>query len=322
MSEILSQSEIDLLINAVSTGQPAPPEIYPEGQQAAVKKYDFRKPNKFTKDQLRTMYLINENLSRILSNFLSGYLRSSVDIRIAAVEQSTYEEFLLSISSPVLLTVFQMMPLNGSAVMEFGNNFTTPAIDLLFGGLGTRNSIPKELTEIEMRVLKHLLEKVLENMATAWADVFRFQPVIESMETTPQFIQIISPNETVAIITFTAEIASNQSIIYLCFPWATLKDAIPSLTAQNWFATQKYLENTKTRDIENSLKNVELNLSACCGETELTVKEFLQLEIGDVILLNTVVGEDMQLLVEGNPKYKIQPGLIGNKLAAVVTGKI
>lgn len=322
MNENLSQSEIDLLIKAISMGQAALPDPGKEELQIAARKYDFRKPNKFTKDQLRTLFMINENLSRILANFMSGYLRSSVEIKIASVEQSTYEEFLLSIISPVLLTVFQMAPLSGNAVLEVSNNFTSPVIDLLFGGIGRKNSQPKELTEIELRVLKNLNEKILENMAIAWSDVFHFDPIIESMETNPQFIQIISPNETVAIITFTADIADNQSIIYLCFPWATLKDAIPNLTAQNWFATQKYLDTTKTKDIESSLEKVSLNLSARCGETELTIKEFLQLEEGDVILLNTIIGEDMELLVEGDPKYKIQPGLIGNKLAAMITGKI
>ena len=322
MSEILSQSEIDNLINAISTGKNELPLQIKEDLQIAAKNYNFRKPNKFTKDQLRTLFMINENLSRILANFLSGYLRSSVDIKIASVEQSTYEEFLLSMISPVLLTIFQMSPLNGSAVMEFSSNFIAPVIDLLFGGNGRKNNRARELTEIELRVMKNLNQKILDNMAIAWLDVFHFQPVIESMETNPQFSQIISPNETVAIITLTADVADNQSIIYLCFPWETLKEAIPNLTAQNWFATQRYLDISKTKDIENNLAKVSLNISACCGETELTIKEFMQLEEGDVILLNKIVGDDMELLVEGSPQYKIQPGIIGNKRATLITGQI
>jgi len=322
MSEVLSQSEIDNLISAIATGQGEMPLQAKEELQIAAKNYNFRKPNKFTKDQLRTIFMINENLSRILANFLSGYLRSSVEIKIASVEQATYEEFLLSMISPVLLTIFQMSPLNGNAVMEFSSNFISPVIDLLLGGNGRKNSQPKELTEIELRILKNLNQKILENMAIAWLDVFHFEPIIESLETNTQFSQIISPNETVAIVTFTAEVADNQSIIYLCFPWETLKEVIPNLTAQNWFATQKYLDISKTKDIENNLEGVSLNLSACCGETELTIKEILHLEEGDVILLNKIVGDDMELLVEGIPKYKIQPGIIANKLATVITGKI
>lgn len=322
MSDVLSQNEIDKLISAIASGQedlsfPAKEEL-----QMAAKNYNFRKPNKFTKDQLRTMFMINENLSRILANFLSGYLRSRVNVSIVSVEQSTYEEFLLSMISPVLITIFQMPPLNGSAVMEFNSNFYAPVIDLLFGGSGRKSNEQRELTEIELRVMRNMNQKILENMAIAWRDVYRFEPTVGSMETNPQFSQIISPNETVAIITFTADVADNQSIIYLCYPWETLKEVIPNLTAQNWFATQKYQDESNTKDILSSLNKVFLNVSASCGHTDLTIREFLQLEEGDVILLNSIVGDDMELLVEGSPKYKMQPGIIGNKLAALITGRI
>lgn len=318
MSDILSQTEIDSLINALSKGQPLGRNK--DELQVDTKQYNFRKPNKFTKDQLQTLYMINEKFSRFLANFLSGYLRSSVDIKIASVEQATYEEFLLSIISPSMLTVFKMSPLNGSAMMQSDSNFTFPVIDLMFGGTGKRNIQPKEFTEIELRVLKRLSQKILENMAIAWSDVFSFRPMIESMETNPQLSQIVSPNETVAIVTFTAVVADNHSIVCLCFPWETLREAIPNLTAQKWFASRKYLDSSQSKDIENNLEKVFLNISACCGETELTIKELLHLEVGDVILLNTVVGEDMDLLIEDCPKFKVQPGIIGNKLATVVTG--
>lgn len=321
MNEVLSQSEIDNLISAIAKGQGELPLQDQEELQFAAKKYNFRKPNKFTKDQLRTLYMINDNLSRILSNYLSGYLRSRVNINIASVEQSTYEEFLLSMISPILITIFQMPPLTGSAVMEFGSNFTMPIIDLLFGGTGKKNNQIRDLTEIELRVLRIIIQKILENMSLAWLDVFQFETVISSMETNPQFSQIISPNETVAIITFTTEVSENQSNIYLCFPWETLKEVIPNLTAQNWFATQKYQEDS-TKDIVNNLEKVFLNLSACCGQADLTIKEILQLEEGDVIILDSIVGDDMELLVEGSPHYKIQPGVIGNKMAAMIADRI
>ena len=322
MSEVLSQTEIDKLISAIANGQEELSLPAKEELQMVAKNYNFRKPNKFTKDQLRTLFMINENLSRILANFLSGYLRSRVNISIVSVEQSTYEEFLLSMVSPVLITIFQMPPLNGSAVMEFNSNFYSPVIDLLFGGNGKKSNEHRELTEIELRVMKNLNQKILENMAIAWLDVLHFEPVVGSMETNPQFSQIISPNETVAIITFTTEVAENQSIIYLCFPWETLKEVIPNLTAQNWFATQKYQDESNAKNILNNLSKVFLNISASCGHTDLTIREFLQLEEGDVILLNSIVGDDMELLVEGSPQYKIQPGVIGNKLATLITGRI
>jgi len=321
MDETLSQSEIDALINHLNSEDHVP-EIIKEEPQNVAKNYNFRRPNKFTKDQLRTLFMINENFSRIISNFLSGYLRSTINIKIASVEQVTYEEFLVSIFSPTLLTIFQMPPLVGSAVLETSHNFTSPAIDLMFGGSGKATQKVKEITEIELRVLKKLIEKLLENMALAWWDVFKFTITIDAMESNPQYNQIISPNETVAIITFTAEIANNQSIINLCLPYATLKEAIPNLTAQNWFATQQCSDVSQAKDVEDRLGKVVLGLTACCGETQLTIQEFLQLEEGDVVLLDTIVGEDMELLIEGHPKFSFQPGIIGDQLAAMITGKL
>ena len=318
----LSQSEIDALINHLNSDDNSVPELIKEEPEIAAKIYNFRRPNKFTKDQLRTLFMINENFSRIISNYLSGYLRSTINIKIASVEQITYEEFLVSIFSPTLLTIFQMEPLVGSAVLETSHNFTSPAIDLMFGGAGRNRNKVKELTEIELRVLRKLIEKFLENMALAWLDVFKFKILIDSMESNPQYNQIISPNETVAIITFTADIANNQSILNLCLPYATLKEVIPNLTAQNWFAAQQSTDASQAKDVENRLGNVALDITACCGETQLTIQEFLQLEEGDVVLLDTIVGEDMELLIEGHPKFSFQPGIIGDQLAAMITGKL
>ncbi|MEA4924142.1 MAG: flagellar motor switch protein FliM [Syntrophomonadaceae bacterium] len=321
MDETLSQSEIDALINHLHNEESVS-ELIKDDKQSVAKKYNFRRPNKFTKDQLRTLYMINENFSRIISNYLSGYLRSSINIKIASVEQVTYEEFLVSIFSPTLLTVFQMPPLEGSAVLETSHNFTSPAVDLLFGGSGKSTNKVRELTEIEVRVLKKLIKNLLDNMALAWSDVFKFNITIESTESNPQYNQIISPNETVAIITFTAEIGKTQSIINICLPHATLKEAIPNLTAQNWFASQQGGDISQVRTVENRLGKVSLDLTACCGETQLTIHEFLQLEEGDVVLLDTVVGGDMQLLIEDQPKFSFQPGVVGEQLAAMITGKI
>jgi len=322
MDEALSQSEIDALINHLNSDDSSAPELIKEEPQVAAKQYNFRRPNKFTKDQLRTLFMINENFSRIISNYLSGYLRSTINIKIASVEQVTYEEFLVSIFSPTLLTIFQMEPLVGSAVLETSHNFTSPAIDLMFGGAGRSTSKVKELTEIELRVIRKLIEKLLENMVLAWLDVFKFKIVVDSMESNPQYNQIISPNETVAIITFTAEIANNQSIINLCLPHATLKEAIPNLTAQNWFAAQQSNDVSQAKDVENRLGKVALDITASCGETQLSIQEFLQLEEGDVVLLDTIVGQDMELLIEGHPKYSFQPGIIGDQLAAMITGEL
>ncbi|MGI6452797.1 MAG: flagellar motor switch protein FliM [Syntrophomonadaceae bacterium] len=321
MKEVLSQSEIDRLINNINQGE----KLWGQVEvQSAAKKYNFRLPNKFTKDQLRTLHMIHDNFSRILSNFLSGYLRSSIHLKVVSVEQLTYEDFLVSIPSPTLLTIFKMSPLNGNALLEFNLNFVFPIIDLLFGGAGSRMNRIRELSEIELRVLRKLNERVLESLSYAWAGVIQIKPEIDSLETNPQFNQIIAPNEIVAIITFSAQIAGNHSTINLCLPFVTLGSVIANLTAQNWFSGQQDKEAANNKDaiIQNRIAQVPLDLYACCGECSLTVREFLQLRPGDVVILDKLVNENMELFVGKHHKFQVQPGVVNNKLAVQITARV
>ncbi|SMB82236.1 flagellar motor switch protein FliM [Desulfonispora thiosulfatigenes DSM 11270] len=323
MSTVLSQDEIDLLLGAIDSGELNATEVNEE--KLEVKAYDFRRPNKFTNDHMRTLRMIHENFARIVSNFLSGYLRTNVTINIASVDQITYEEFLVSIPSPTLLTNFNLSPLNGNAIFECNSNFTFPIIDSLFGGQGKKFGESRELTDIELSVLKKLNQKILDNLTTAWGDVFQFTSQIDSMETNPQLNQIISPNEIVALITFVTEIRGEHGIINLCFPFLTLEDVIANLSAQFWFSSQDSKKNAESKskdEIAHRILNAPLDLTALCGETNISIRDFLQLSIGDVIPLDNKVHGDMHILVEGILKYKGQPGLLGDKLAIQVTEKV
>lgn len=286
-------------------------------------RYDFRRPNKFSKDQLRTLLIVNENFAKTASSFLSGYLRSSAEIKVASVEQSTYQEFMATVTPPALLTMFQMSPLTGSVVLVLGNNFTAPALDLLFGGTGRRSNLAKPLTEIETRVLRKLVERLLYEMAAAWSRFYEFTPVIDTMESNAQFYKKASSmNEIVAVITLATSLADNQSLIHLCLPHATMKEAMINMTVQDLLSTQPSSGEPRNDYVVDCLARVEVNLAARCGQASLSVQEFLQLEEGDVVLINTVVGDDMELLVEGHPKFKVQPGNAGNQVAVMITDKI
>lgn len=323
MSSVLSQDEIDLLLGAIDSGDLEETEIKEEKLQ--IKTYDFRRPNKFTNDHMRTLHMIHENFARIISNYLSGYLRTSLNIEIASVDQITYEEFLVSISSPTLLTNFSMAPLDGSAIFECNSNFTFPIIDSLFGGEGKKFGDVREITDIERSVLKKLNQKILDNLASAWSGVFEFDAQIENMETNPQLNQIISPNEIVALVTFVTEIKGEKGIINLCFPFLTLEDVIDNLSAQFWFSSQdsKKVHEDKSKDeITHRILNASLDFTALCGETNISIRDFLQLGVGDVIPLDNKVDEDLHLLVEGILKYKGQPGLVGENIAVQVTEKL
>ncbi len=322
MDEVLSQSEIDLLLNAVSTGEIDAEKIKSESTQEKVRRYDFRRPNKFSKDQLRTLHMLHDNFARLLSNFLSGYLRTSVQVKIASVDQLTYEDFIMSVPSPTLMTIFSMEPLNGTAIFETNPAFFLPTIDLLFGGSGTmlEEKVGEELTEIELTVLERLNFKILENLKLAWADIFEFSPKIESVETNPQFNQIISPNETVALVTLTSAVAGTTGYVNLCLPYITLEAIISKLTTHYWFSSTEHRKNENLDKLINRyISKVPVEITALCGETNITVRDFLQLQRGDCLVLDKTISSDIDILVEGRLKMKAQPGLKGANIAAQVT---
>ncbi|MDK2820400.1 MAG: flagellar motor switch protein FliM [Clostridia bacterium] len=321
MPEVLSQSEIDSLLQALDSGM-LPTNNNEEEISSKVKKYDFRRPNKFSKEQLGTLYMIHENYGRLIGNFLSAYLRANIQIKIVSVEQMTYEDFIYSLPSPTLMNIFTMEPLKGSAVLEANMNFVFPIIDLLFGGKGEMVEDIRELTEIELHVLRRLNTRILENLVQAWSDIKKLTAVkLESMETNPQFAQAISLNETVAVITLSTKVGNNEGLLNLCLPFVLLEPVISKLSTSQWFAiaTDRKKELDFRKMVEAVLTGVPVELAAYCGRTKLTVREFIDLQVGDVITLDRKLGEDMELYVDGHPKFKVQAGVVGKKAAVQVT---
>lgn len=321
MKEVLTQEEIDLLLSALETGKLKTEDLK---HPLEAKPYDFRRPNKFSKDQLRTLYMIHENYARVLSNFLSAYVRGSVQLRIATVDQVTYEDFLVALATPLLMVVFTPAPLKGNAVLTLDAGLIFPLFDLLFGGTGQAPLKVRGFTDIEIGVLRRVANKILEQLAFAWGDIFQFCPAVEALETNPQLSQVISPGEIVAVITFTAEVGKGKGLLSLCFPFLTLQEVLEKLTAHYWFSGQEEgVEEAARRLLVGNLNQVPVNLVAICGEATLTVRDFLALQPGDVVTLESRVGEDfVKLCVEDQPKFRAQPGLVGTRLALQITRRV
>lgn len=321
MKDVLSQTEIDSLVSALNTG-----EIEAEESQMMleeeeeVKKYDFRKPSKFSKEQIRTLRIIHENFARTLGNFLSAYLRTVVQIKVESVSQVSYGEFINSLPIPTLMAVLNLSPQLGTAVLETNLQLVFPMIDLLCGGEGRIPKDLRELTEIERTVMKRVYVKMLDSLGYAWQDIYKLEPVIESLETNPQYNQTLASNETVALVTLSSQVGDTQGFINICLPFITLEPAIPHLSAQHWFrnVNQKEGEN-KVSQIKKRMENVEVNLTAVIGETSVSVEDFLGIQVGDVLPLETKVGEKLKLYAENSLKFKVQPGISGRKMAVQIT---
>jgi flagellar motor switch protein FliM len=319
VKEVLSQSEIDSLISALGSGKIEDEEKSADGSEH--QSYDFRRPSKFSKEQIRTLQIIHENYARILGNFLSAYLRVPVQIQLVSVSQVTYEEFIFSLPVPTLVTVFNMSAEMGKAMLETNPSFVFPLIDLVFGGEGKQLEKTRELTDIELTVMQQINNKLLQNLSYVWEDIALLEPRVENMDTNPHFNQMFASTETVALLSFSVQIKENQGLINLCFPFITLEKIMPKLTAQFWFkgsnqGAARYNENV----IIKQLEKVNVELSAVLGRTTITLDDFLHFKEGDIIPLFRQQGEDLDIYVEGELIFKGQPGAQGQNLAIQITG--
>lgn len=318
---ILSQSEIDSLISAISTGEVEEEAETPSAQSSEFKAYDFRRPTKFTKEQIRTLKVIHDNYARMLGNFLTAYLRVPVKIEVTSVSQVTYEEFVSSIQIPTVITVFNMAPDMGIALMETNPACAFALIDLNFGGDG--KSVPKnrELTEIELEVMRHLNGKMLENLSYVWKGIASLSPQIEGLDTNPHFNQVIASSETIALVAFNIQVQENKSMINFCFPYITLEKVISNLTAQHWFNEyQKTSTRPSPEGMEGCLAQAEVHVKALLGSTTITMEDFFQLQEGDVLQLNRKEGDPLDLFVEDQLIFRGHPGIVeGQNLAVQLT---
>lgn len=319
MAEVLSQSEIDALLSALSSGELTPEELPKDEEKQKVKPYDFRRPQKFSKDHIRTLELIHDNYARIISNYLTAQVRNNVKVRIESVQQITYEEFIHSVSNPTILTVFKMPPLSGSILFETNPQFVFEIVDVLLGGNGMGKYKLREFTDIDKNIIKHVNNGLISNLKLAWEDVLEVQPEIEGIETNPALNQTLAPNEPVALITFSVDMGSSNTFINICIPYLSIEKVLDKLVVQYWFQenNENLLKESKEK-LRERLNFIDVNLSAILGDTSITVDEFLKLSVGDVIPLNVKSSEPVKLEIENEPYFYAKPGVIGKNMGVQI----
>ncbi len=320
MQEILSQNEIDSLLEALTSGKIDVEEIKQTTTPTASKPYDFRRPNKFSKEHLRSLEMVHQNFARLLSSFLSGFMRSSINIEVASVGQMIYEEFMRSIPSPTVLTIFQCRPLEGAVIMETNSQVVFPLIDLMFGGPGSATDKTRELTDIEMTVVRKLYERVLENLASAWHDLYEIEPEIQSIETNPRMQQLYSPNEVMALVTFSVSIEEEpRGLMNLCIPFIVLESVISKLSVRQQFLRQSGGgKEDDIRWIKHWLGLSNVSMEVILGEAEITVRDFLLLQVNDVLTLSRRLDHDLEVYVEKELKFGVQAGRTQKNVAVQV----
>jgi len=320
MTEILSQDEIDALLTAISTGEVDTTDYSAAKEQKKVKIYDFRRPDKFSKDHIRTLQMMHETFARLTTTALSAQLRALVSVHVASVDQLTYEEFIRSIPNPTTLAVINMDPLKGSAVLEIDPSITFTIIDKLFGGMGEPTKISRELTDIELSVMEGITVRILGNLREAWSNVIDLRPRLGNIETNPQFAQIVPPNDMVVLITLETKVGEVEGMTNLCIPYISIEPVITKLSAQYMYSSiRKGATDENLAVIQSRLETVTLPIVAEVGEATILVQEILRLQVGDCIKLpDTKIGDDMIVKIGGRKKFKCRPGVVSNRLAVKI----
>ena len=324
MNEVLSQDEIDQLLMAISSGDTEAEDFKPVSETRKIKIYDFKRPDKFSKEQIRTVSIKHETFARLTTTSLSAQLRSMVHVHVASVDQLTYEEFIRSIPTPTTLAVINMDPLKGNAILEIDPAITFSMIDRLFGGTGQGNKVSRDLTDIEQSVMEGIIVRILANMREAWTQVIDLRPRLGQIETNPQFAQIVPPSEMVVLVTLETKVGDEEGMMNFCIPYITIEPIISKLSSQFWFSSVRRSSTTQYLGVlKEKLSSVDMDVVAEIGSINLPIRDVLNLRCGDIVRLSNVRVDDPLTLSVGNKKkFYCQPGVIGKKMAVQVIGKI
>lgn len=319
MGEVLSQDEIDNLLKALSTGELDADEMK-NTDERQVKDYDFARPAKFSKEHLRTLEIIFEHFGRLLATNLPAYLRKSVSVDVVNSEVVIYSEFSNALSNPVLLGVVGMDPLMGNVIMEMASNLGFAIVDRLLGGVGNSLEKERDFSEIELSILERVFTICVNLLHEPWENVVEITPRLNRIETNSQFAQIISPSETIAIVTINLKIGDVEGLMNICLPYTTLEPVMDKLNTKYWFSTMKEKDsNSYEAAIEIIIDNALIPMKAVLGTSKINVQDFVNLQLGDIIRLDRKVDDELEVYVGNIKKFKALPGYSDNKYAVRVT---
>lgn len=322
MGEVLSQNEIDSLLAALSTGELDVDEMQDKSERQ-VKNYDFKRPAKFSKEHLRTLEIIYEHYGRLLATNLPIYLRKNVQVSVASSETVTFSEFTNALSNPVILGIINFQPLGGNIILDLAANLGFTMIDRMLGGKGVPLEKNRDFSEIEMTIIEKLLVISLQLMREPWRNVLDISPVLERIETNPQFAQVIAPSEMIAIVTLNMKIGDVEGFMNVCLPYFTLESIMDRLNTKYWFSTMKEDSGENYQEyIESLIKRVDIPLKVIMGQSIISVNDFSTLQMGDIIKLNTGVDDELDVYVGNIKKFRAVPGTEKDKYAVRVTSVI
>lgn len=327
VDQVLSQQEIDALLNAMSSGTLDEQKIEEEAQEAAkVKTYDFRRPTRLTKEYINTLHMVFDDFAKLSGTLLASQLRTSVNLKVAAIEQVSYDEFIHSIARRTLIGLFHSDPMKGSQMIEINPQLCNFLIELLCGGqeIGSDEAnakrdieIRENFTDIELSILEEVVTDLMGVYQQVWKDIVEFTPVLDTIDTNPQLLQTMSPNEPVVLVTFTVDLLDRSTFINLCIPYIFFEGILDKLSIRNWFDSSKDNDEDDSAELKRNLNGVEMTIEAILGGAKMDLADFLNLEIGDVIKLDKKTSEPVETYIGEQPFYMTKLGKLSNGQFAV-----
>jgi len=311
MADILSQEEIDALLDVVEDEgedilESAEDNLLPQRQ---VTLYDFKRPNRVSKEQLRAFRGVHDKMARSLASQISSIMRSIVEIQLHSVDQMTYGEFLMSLPNPTSFNVFSMKPLEGSGVIEINPSIAFPMLDRLLGGKGEPFDASREFSDIELSLFETILRVMMSTLKEAWGPVMEIYPAIESKESSPNVVQIVAQNEIVVMVVMEIIIGHSSGMMNICYPVISLEPILPKLASRDLMLNETNSKKSRNKELQVLLGGAKVNVEANLGESELSLRNILELDQGDIIRLNTPADDTVILSIDGKDRFKGEIGL-------------
>ena len=315
-TDIFSQndSEKDIFINSFDES---------DEHKKGYKLYNFRRPDKFSKDHLRGLQDIHREFSRQLALVLTAYLRMHLEVDVVSVDQLTYDEFMRSVPNPISIAIFELNPMPGQILLGISFEVLSSIVDRMLGGVGNVEFKPRELTDVEESLVKKMIERTIQTLTEAWSHVIPVEGNLIGLDNNYSGIQVATPGEIVALITLEVHIAGKHyGLISLCFPYPVLENVLAQLTTQHIFQTKGIIATSEERQkMIEKLDTSKVDVNVLFGQTEISLHDFLDLKVGDVLRLDNAATEDLIVNVNGEKKFYSRAGKIKDKICIKITDR-
>lgn len=330
---ILSPEEVESLLSAMEArAATAPGATTPSSPGASIANrtrekvtpYDFKRPERVGKDQMRSLQTLHEGFARNFAAKISALMRCMVEVKLTSVDQLTYSEFVFSLENPTCFNLIRATPLEGNVVLDINPSILYPIIDRLLGGGKEPSPVARRpLTAIELRLVGRITRLFLDELKHAWENVVTLELEVERVESNPQLAQILPPNEVVVLISFELTIQDLRGMMNLCIPFNSIERISAQLSSNSWTAYRSKQSDHSTRDlISRNMRGSLVEVAVQLAQTRITTADLVGLRVGDIITTEKDVSTPLVVEIEGIPKFQASPGAFKMRKAIQIEGPI